>query len=257
MDMSSAQVLGYVRAGFLRPQRIKKREYRFDFQDLVLLRTARSLIQARIAPRQVRRALRALRKQLPVDRSLSAIRVTTQGSHILVRDGEAAWLPESGQILLDFDVNQEETIERDAINEPTDEVRANECFLVALELEAEDPDEARLRYQKALELDPSHVGARINLGRLYHEENLLEDAVHQYCQVLVYEPHHAIAAYNLGVAYEDLNQSMKAVEAYELAIAADPTIEDAHYNLGRLYDLHGQKTRALRHMAAYRALSSK
>ncbi len=257
MDMSAAQVLGYVRAGFLSPQRVRKREYCFGFQDLVLLRTAKSLIHARIAPRQVRRALQALRKQLPADRSLSGIRVTTEGSHIMVRDGEASWLPESGQILFDFDVQHEEPSEQEYFNEPSNEARANECFLIAVELEVEEPDEAKLGYLKTLELDPSHVGARINLGRLYHEDNAIDEAIRHYRQVLGYDPQHAIAAYNLGVAYEDLNQSMKAMEAYELAIAADPSIEDAHYNLGRLYELHGQKTQALRHMAAYRALCSK
>ena len=41
--------------------------------------------------------------------------------------------------------------------------------------EQEDPARSRQAYERALSLDPSHVSARLNLGRLLHETSQLED----------------------------------------------------------------------------------
>ncbi len=68
------------------------------------MRTARSLLSARVAPLRVRKALRRLREQLPEGRSLAAVRIAMEGSRIVVADGSRRWQPDSGQILFDFGV---------------------------------------------------------------------------------------------------------------------------------------------------------
>src|SRR5215207_3200062 len=70
LGLSPAQVRSYVRAGFLSPQQGSRGEYYFSFQDLVLLRTAKGLLAARVPRRRVRLALQNLREQLPSDRPL-------------------------------------------------------------------------------------------------------------------------------------------------------------------------------------------
>ena len=60
LGLSEAQVRSQARVGYLAPDRGPHNAYRFSFQDLVLLRTAKALSEARIAPRRIRRALRAL-----------------------------------------------------------------------------------------------------------------------------------------------------------------------------------------------------
>jgi DNA-binding transcriptional MerR regulator len=59
LGLSEAQVRSQARVGYLAPDRGPHNSYRFSFQDLVLLRTAKALSEARIAPRRIRRALRA------------------------------------------------------------------------------------------------------------------------------------------------------------------------------------------------------
>ena len=103
LGLSEPQVRSHAR-DYLAPDRGPRNTYRFSFQDLVLLRTAKALGEARVSPRRIRRALRVLTSQLPVGRSLSAVRIASEGDRVVVRDGEAAWQPESGQLLLDFDV---------------------------------------------------------------------------------------------------------------------------------------------------------
>ena len=83
--MSVGLVRSYARAGFLEPDRGSRGEYRFSFQDLVLLRTAKGLMAARIAPRKVRRALVKLKRQLPTGRPLSGVQIIAEGERIVVR----------------------------------------------------------------------------------------------------------------------------------------------------------------------------
>ncbi len=78
LDMSVGQVRSYARAGFLEPDRGSRGEYRFSFQDLVLLRTAKGLMAARIPPRKVRRALCKLKRQLPSGRPLSGVQIVVK-----------------------------------------------------------------------------------------------------------------------------------------------------------------------------------
>src|SRR2546430_6062200 len=51
---------------------------------------------------------------------------------------------------------------------------ADAWYDVACELEAASPDEARAAYQRAIELDPDHSDAHVNLGRMRSEEHTSE-----------------------------------------------------------------------------------
>ena len=96
LGLSEAQVRSQARVGYLAPDRGPRNSYRFSFQDLVLLRTAKALSEARIAPRRIRRALRTLISQLPAGRSLSGLRISSEGHRIVVRDGDAGLEPGVG-----------------------------------------------------------------------------------------------------------------------------------------------------------------
>ncbi|HTR03398.1 MAG TPA: MerR family transcriptional regulator, partial [Thermoanaerobaculia bacterium] len=75
LELSEADVRGYVRAGLLSPARGPGRALRFSFQDLVVLRTAGGLARAGVAPRRIRRALSRLRDQVPEGGSLTSSRL--------------------------------------------------------------------------------------------------------------------------------------------------------------------------------------
>src|SRR3989442_10796160 len=154
VGLSVSQVRAYVRAGFLEPTRGPHGELRFSFQDLVLLRTAKGLVSARIAPRRVRSALRKLQEQLPEGRPLRGGHIRAVGDRIVVGDGRASWSPESGQVLFDF-----ETQELARSVAPL-QIRARggdatDWYERACDLEETAPDEARDAYRRALEMDPS------------------------------------------------------------------------------------------------------
>src|SRR2546429_2575914 len=90
LGLTVAQVQTFARDGFLtpppRPGRGVRRKLQFSFQDLVILRTAKALVAARIPTRRIRRALKQLRQQLPRGRPLAALRITAERGRIVVRD---------------------------------------------------------------------------------------------------------------------------------------------------------------------------
>src|SRR5213080_443400 len=100
LGLTVAQVRGFARDGFLTPGRGSRGELLFSFQDLVILRTAKGLVAARIPTRRIRRA------QRPRGRSLAELRIGAEGDRIVVSDGVTTWSPESDQMALDFAVSE-------------------------------------------------------------------------------------------------------------------------------------------------------
>ncbi len=264
LGLSVAQIRAYTRAGFLSPARTARGDLRFTFQDLVLLRAAKGLLAARIPAARIRGSLRRLKQQLPRGRALSELRITAEGHRVVARDGGVAWNPESGQLVLDFDVatlaHRAAPLARRqaaAARRAEDDLDADQWFELGLELEVSAPAEARDAYRRALELDPHHADAHVNLGRLLQETGRAEEAETHYRAVLVDHPDHATAWFNLAVAQEDLRRTGEAIKSYNEAVAADRRLADAHFNLARLYEQTGKRAAALRHLSKYRLLSGK
>src|SRR2546422_6154059 len=210
LGLTVAQVRGFARDGFLTPGRGPRGEVQFSFQDLVILRTAKGLVAARIPTRRIRRALRRLRSELPRGRSLAELRITAEDDRIVVSDGESTWSPESDQMQIDFAISDLATraapMARRAARAARlveQDLSAQDWYDLGLELEVAAPIEARDAYRRALELDAHHADAHVNLGRLLHEQGLVEEAERHYPLALRESREHATAAFNLGIALED------------------------------------------------------
>src|SRR5256886_4092136 len=205
LGLTVAQVRGFARDGFLtpppRPGRGVRRRLQFSFQDLVILRTAKALVAARIPTRRIRRALKQLRQQLPRGRSLAELRITAEGDRIMVSDGYTAWNPESGQTHLAFAVSDLATraapIARraaQAARAAEGDLDAEDWYELGLELEAVEPGEAPAASRRPPELDAHHADAHVNLGRLLHEQGMIEEAERDYRLALRGKPEHPPAA---------------------------------------------------------------
>src|SRR3989442_917773 len=250
LGLTVAQVRGFARDGFLTPApgRGAQRKLQFSFQDLVILRTAKALVAARIPARRIRRALKTLRQQLPRGRSLAELRIVAEGDRIVVSDGTTAWNPESGQTHLDFAVSDLASRAAPIARRTAQAARAAEGDLDAadwyelgLELEAVEPGEARDAYRRAPDLDAHHADAHVNLGLRLHQQGLVPEAERHYRLALRETPGLATAAYNLGIALEDLDPPADALQAYRQALPADPRLAGAHSNGARGYETLGQK----------------
>ncbi|MCP4203163.1 MAG: tetratricopeptide repeat protein [bacterium] len=257
LRLEPARIRSFVRSGFLEPERGPRREYRFRFQDLVVLRAARDLAAQKIPPRRLRRVLRDLRAQLPRGRSLAELRISFEAGNIVVRSGGEAWEPESGQRLLDFEVAELAAkaaplapvlIQR--AGDPS-VLTAEDWYELGFELEASSIDQARAAYERALDSDEGHADAHLNLGRLVHEEGHPESAFGHYQAALTLRPDDATAAFNLGVAHQDLGKIEEALACYRASLEADPSLADAHFNLAVLLEQAGDSAGTIRHLKAY------
>jgi tetratricopeptide (TPR) repeat protein len=258
LGLAPARIRGMVRAGLCRPARCG-RSYEFSFQDLVVLRAAHGLMAARVPAARVRRALAALLRQLPAQRPMSGLRIFADGRHVAVRDGGTAWQPETGQVLLDFDVDelaQRVAQLRDARGDAGARVaaRAQAELERAIALEESAPAAAADAYRRALELDPELVDAYVNLGRLRHEQGAPGESIRLYERALEIAPDDALIHFNLAVALEDTRGPHPAIAHYRRALELDPEFADAHYNLAGLCEQLGRTAEAVRHYHAYKKL---
>jgi tetratricopeptide (TPR) repeat protein len=261
LGLPTARIQALMRSGVVTPQRNPSGHASFTFQDLVLLRTAKGLIDANVPARRITKALQALVTQLPTDRPLSAVRVQIDGDRVIVRDNASSWEPESKQTVLDFSVRELgekiAPLARDSVQRALRAAStADDLFQAALDSEEIGATgEAEIAYRNTIAADPAHVAAHINLGRLRHVSRALEEAERLYRRALELEPNHPTARFNLGVVLEDRGATADAIEQYREAARLDPRVADVHFNLARLYQQTGDQQAALRHFSRFRALT--
>jgi tetratricopeptide (TPR) repeat protein len=242
-------------AGFVTPTRGARNALRFSFQDLILLRTAQALVDAKIPKRRILQSLKEMRRRLPDSMPLSGLRVRAVGKRVVVSDREGRWRQaDSGQYLLAFEGDPAEgsldVIEPAAQPEPL----AVDWFERGVEVENDNMEAARAAYEKAIAADPTHIDARINLGRLLHHTGRLAQAERVYRDAIRADAVDAVLYYNFAILLEDIGRVADAMRLYESALRLDPELADGHYNLALLYEARGRQTDAIRHMARYRKL---
>ncbi|MGH8131914.1 MAG: tetratricopeptide repeat protein [Steroidobacteraceae bacterium] len=249
---------GLIKAGFVKPTRGMRREYRFSFQDLIVLRTARALLEARIPPKRLRRSLESLRRNLPESMPLSGLSISAVGDHVVVRDGEQRWQADSGQYLLGLEVSLANGVlhvveHRQSAPAPAS-CAPRDWFAEGLTLESTNPGAAAAAYSRAADADPHNVAAWINWGRLLHEQGETEAAERVYRRALAEAGRDPLLLFNHGVLLEDLGRTAAALEAYKSALSENPQLADCHYNLARLYEALGKPQHAIRHLGQYRRI---
>ena len=105
IGLSRGMVRAMIRQRFVAPRRGRRREYRFSFQDLIVLRAAKALTNTRLSARRITRSLRELRRHLPEEAPLAGLSLRAVGDAVSVREGPAEWDSGSGQYLLALDVS--------------------------------------------------------------------------------------------------------------------------------------------------------
>ncbi|MBI5278438.1 MAG: tetratricopeptide repeat protein [Burkholderiales bacterium] len=255
LGLSRHTVAGLVEAGFVTPARGKRNEWRFTFQDLMLLRTAHALKAQGLAPRRIVRSLAQLKATLPAELPLSGLRITAVGDDVAVRDRSGRLRSGSGQLLFDFDVTpvagNVTILERTSRQQPAD---ARALYERALSLELSDPAVAESTYLQALALAPDLEDAYLNLGAMWAAAGRFSEVVRLSDAALRHCPGSALVQFNRGVALDHLERLEEAAACYERSLALDPSLADAHFNLAQLHQQAGDERGALRHYNAYRRL---
>ncbi len=283
LEVPASRLRALARAGFLAPQRGPIGPLSFGFQDLLLLRTTKGLVEAGVPMRRIRRAWASLRRQLASGLPLTSISIHADGEEIVATDGSRRWRPDSGQVLLNFEASEiaERAAETAVLARPRNDAlfpgtgpsveaeasgrapsaaeaesrfSAEDWYDAGCELEAASGSRAREAYQRALDLEPRMAEAHVNLGRLLHLAGERGRAEPHYREAVSLAPDDPTPHFNLGVLLDELGRRDEAVHAYRQAILRDPDFADAHCNLGLLLESLGRRQEAVRHLMAARRL---
>ncbi len=234
----------------------------YDFSDLLVLRTIDRLRKDGISPVRIKRALEALREKLETgEHPLVKFRIYGDGRNIRVQFGEQKMEPVSGQLLLNFEVEEirklisfpgRESARDEKLQRERTRAQADALFQEALGLEQQGATRDAIEvYRRVVELDPAFAGAFVNLGTIYFTTRDLKEAEDQYKKAIEADPEYALAHFNLGNLYDELGDRAAALLEYETALKLNPAYADAHYNIALLHQSSGQALKAVRHWKTY------
>ena len=260
LELDAAFVRQIARSGVLDASKTNGMKYSYTFQDIVILRTAKDLLKQGVSKTRMNQILYRLKYDLPsAGRPLTSLRIMSDRGEIVLKEKEGIFNPETGQYHFNFSVAELAGTVAPMIRKKAEEARhadtltSDDWFDLGIDLEAVSPEDAPFAYMRALDLNPRHTDAHVNLGRLLQESGKYDEAKKHYLSALEFEPDNVLAAFNLGTLYEDLGQLQEAINAYTIAAS----FADAHYNLSRLYELLGQHQKALDHLKTYKDLIEK
>ena len=95
--------------------------------------------------------------------------------------------------------------------------------------------QALVSMRKAMELEPSRLDGRLNMGAALYLSGHLDEAITHLKYVLAFEPQNTMALLNLSACYDGLGRLGESVSTLEAIVADRPSWKDAHYNLGVAY----------------------
>ena len=93
-------------------------------------------------------------------------------------------------------------------------------------------DQAMESYLVAVDMDSMHAGAHLNLGSLYADLGRFDKAIAELNVAHDLDPESAMILSNLGSAYYAAQKFNEAVDSFRRALEIDPTSVEAHFNLG-------------------------
>ena len=99
-----------------------------------------------------------------------------------------------------------------------------------------DPESARIMYERALQIHPDYIGAHNNLAVLLQENHFkdFQGSKHHYEKAIELDPNYAEAHYNLGILLQGdhFKDFQGSKHHYEMAIKVDPYNAQAHFQFG-------------------------
>jgi tetratricopeptide (TPR) repeat protein len=254
--VSANRLRTFERMDLVRPAAGPDEGARFDFRDLLSLRSLVALLDRGVSMRRIRRSVERVRERWPeLERPLGALRLADGGGERLVVQHRGSLLDPDGQLLLDFAAAP--------VADPTPVAElpavasgprtALEWFERGCQLDIEDGTlaEAIEAYTRALELDPLLADAHCNLGTAYYNRGERDAARASYEAALAQLPAHREANFNLGNLLEEAGRREAAIHHYKRAVTADPCFADAHLNLALLYEKIGAGRRGREHWRRY------
>jgi tetratricopeptide (TPR) repeat protein len=139
---------------------------------------------------------------------------------------------------------------------PTD---SRGCLALGLVLAAriDQIENARRQLTRCIDMDPTNVEARYQLGLSYKAQGENDKAIGYLEDTLKQAPGYAPAVRDLGSLYLQTGAAARARELLERAVSLNPQDGDTHFQLSRLYNQTGEPDLAKRHLEMFQRLRDK
>lgn len=100
-------------------------------------------------------------------------------------------------------------------------------------------------FLQTLKHHPDAMAARLNLGYVYRESGMYEEALEQFNTVIEKEPTNGLAYANKGVVYQKQGKTDDAIATLQKGIEVSPKERDLYMSLGLLYEKENKLDDAL------------
>ncbi len=188
-----------------------------------------------LAIREAQRAVEVSPKRVAVHQTLGIVYRDIQG----LAQGVLEWGIKSFEDALEL--------------EPKNPVLMNE--LGKFKITEEKIEEAKVWFNKALELRGDYVEPGIQLALIDEEEGKKEEAGLRLEEIVKNNPFSVEAHFQLGRFYFNQKEYDKAIGQFQSAIIISPNHSNSHYSLGLTYEIKGLKDKALEEFEKVLALN--
>jgi tetratricopeptide (TPR) repeat protein len=251
LHLTPRQLANWERAGLIAASTA------YTFADLLKIKKVRDLCAMKVRPAVIRESLEAMQKQASgMGNPLVEAGASSTSKHRIAFRHQGRLLePIAGQFLMDFSTH-EKIVTTTPVPAPEPTPREDDAAVwfargIALEEDPATQTEALAAYQKALEFQPNHAAAHINLGTLYYNRQDFALAEKHYRSALKSDPRYALAYFDLGNVLDETGRVQEGIQTYKMAVQLAPTYADAHYNLALAYEKIREPRKALKHWQAY------
>ncbi|MGH7987012.1 MAG: tetratricopeptide repeat protein [Candidatus Binataceae bacterium] len=250
LAVSPDRIRYWVRRRLFRPAVSHGRNYRFVFDDLLMMRLAKELLPSRRHLGRVRQCFVKARTLFDRNRPLTALSFQLEDGRIVLRDGDALCEIDSGQMLLHFTA-----VPAGKVDDRFAAARVRARLEEARRLAETAPPRAMRLYQDLLRRDPSNADVNVELAALEEREGDFDGALRHMLGAAASAPTRSEIHLKLGLLYRRTHNCERAVLSFMRALEGDPQSLEAHRNLAELYEKMGRSRDALRHLSALNRLS--
>ncbi|MGB9621303.1 MAG: tetratricopeptide repeat protein [Brevinematia bacterium] len=106
-------------------------------------------------------------------------------------------------------------------------------------------EEAQKEFLLISKLDPNDYKALFNIGKIFYERNMKDNAINYLTKAVKINSSYADAWFYIGKIYLENNRYGDALTAFTNCIKHDPKNYEAHYNIGVIYKSMNNQTKAL------------
>ncbi|MCX5712758.1 MAG: tetratricopeptide repeat protein, partial [Candidatus Omnitrophica bacterium] len=111
-------------------------------------------------------------------------------------------------------------------------------------------EDAIKEYKRFISSNRNSAKAYYNLGYAYIMQNKLEDAVSSFTRAVKIDPQLGKAFNNRGLCFWRLGRYAEAIQSFQQAVTVNPDLADAFYNLGIIYKSMGKYDESFQELSA-------